>query len=331
MQKDIQLTGIGNALVDIEFEVNDAEISALNFSKGSMTLVDADTQLKILETLGDRTHYKCSGGSAANTIIAFSSFGGKSAYKTMLGMDEFGEFYSSEFRYLGIILDAAYTDLAPTGTCFVLISTDAERTMVTSLGATAMHSKIHINDEIIKRSEWIYIEGYKLTDPIGVEVVRHSIDIAKKYDTKIAVTFSDKFIVDVFRKDLDYVVENSDLVFCNEVEAMAYTNSSTRDEAIKNLFAMNKSIAMTLGSEGSIIKWEGETFSIPAYNAKAIDTTGAGDMFAGGFFYGITHFNDPLKAGHLASLASSRVVSQLGARLKESHTDLKNRILNEIK
>lgn len=331
MQKDIQLTGIGNALVDIEFEVNDIEIASLNFNKGSMTLVDTDTQLRVLEKLGERSHFKCSGGSAANTIIAFSSFGGKSAYKTMLGLDNFGEFYSSEFRNLGIILDAAYTDLAPTGTCFVLISPDAERTMITSLGATAMHSKIHINDEIIKRSEWIYIEGYKLTDTIGVEVVKHSIDIAKKYNTKIAVTFSDKFIVDVFRADLEYVVENSDLIFCNEVEAMAYSNYNTRDEAINSLFEMDKSIAVTLGSEGAVIKWEGEVYSIPAYSAKAIDTTGAGDMFAGGFFYGITHFGDVIKAGHLASLASSRVVSQLGARLKESHTELKDRILREIK
>ena len=161
MKKDIQLTGLGNALVDLQYKVEEHELAELDFEKGAMTLVDHDKQREVMKKFSDRIQHKMSGGSAANTVIAFASFGGSAAYKTSLGADELGEYYFKEFEELGIHLHAEQINEDPTGTSFVMITPDSERTLVTALGANTKHKKEHIDDEIIKRSEWIYIEGYK--------------------------------------------------------------------------------------------------------------------------------------------------------------------------
>jgi hypothetical protein len=328
MNKDIMLTGIGNALIDLEFEIKDEILTDLNYPKGNMTLVSSEEQASVFDKLGTNTNFKCSGGSAANTIIAFSGFGGKAAYKTKLGNDELGKFYASEFEEMGILLDAPTSDLAPTGTCCVLITEDSERTLLTNLGATSLFGKQHIKEETIKRSHWIYLEGYKLTDESGRDALYHAISIAKANDTKISFTFSDKFIIDVFGEGLQEVFNASDLIFCNEQEAKAFTKKDSVQEAIDSLFSYSKDVVITLGADGAVVKSNGEIYNIPSYPTKAVDTTGAGDMFAGGFLYGMIYWDNVLKAGHLASLASSRVVSSLGARLKESHIELRDKIAN---
>lgn len=326
MNKDIKLCGIGNALVDMQFEVTDKELSDLGLEKGTMTLVVDDVQEKVLKMMGNRTKYVSSGGSAANTIIAFSSFGGKAAYKTMIGEDEDGAFYVDDFQNLGIILDAPIDDNDHTGRCLVLITPDSERTMLTSLGATQNYKKDFVSDDLIKRSEWIYIEGYKLTDDIGYEAVLHACHIAKKYDTKIAVTFSDKFIIELFRERLEEIASLSDLIFCNQTEGMEFTKTNTPEKALASLEKSFKNIAFTKSENGSIISWEGEQYEIPPYKAKPVDSTGAGDMYAGGFFYGMIYGNSIEKAGNLASLSASKIVSQHGARLKSSHTKIYSKI-----
>ena len=326
MNKDIKLCGIGNALLDMQFEVTDKEINDLGLEKGTMTLVVDDVQETVLKMMGNRTKYVSSGGSAANTVIAFSSFGGKAAYKTMIGDDEDGFFYVNEFQNLGIILDAPVDEKDHTGRCLVLITPDSERTMLTSLGATQNYKKDFVSDETIKRSEWIYIEGYKLSDDIGYEAVLHACNVAKKYDTKIALTFSDTFIIELFKERLNSIASLSDLIFCNETEGMAFTETTNPESALESLVKRFKNIAFTKSAKGSIISWNGNKINIPAYEAKPVDSTGAGDMYAGGFFYGLIYSNSIEKAGHLASLSASKIVSQHGARLKSSHTKLYSKI-----
>ena len=326
MNKDIKLCGIGNALLDMQFEVTDKEINDLGLEKGTMTLVVDDVQETVLKMMGNRTKYVSSGGSAANTVIAFSSFGGKAAYKTMIGDDEDGFFYANEFQNLGIILDAPVDEKDQTGRCLVLITPDSERTMLTSLGATQNYKKDFVSDETIKRSEWIYIEGYKLSDDIGYEAVLHACNVAKKYDTKIALTFSDTFIIELFKERLNSIASLSDLIFCNETEGMAFTETTNPESALESLVKRFKNIAFTKSAKGSIISWNGNKINIPAYEAKPVDSTGAGDMYAGGFFYGLIYSNSIEKAGHLASLSASKIVSQHGARLKSSHTKLYSKI-----
>ncbi len=331
INKDIKLCGLGNAIVDFQFEVSDEEIQELSLEKGTMTLVVDEAQEKILQRMGNRTQYKSSGGSAANTVIAFSSFGGKSAYKSMIGEDEDGNFYANEFNELGIIFDSKIDTDDYTGRCLVLISPDSERTMLTSLGATQNYNKDFISDKIIKRSEWLYIEGYKLTEDTGYEAALLACNVAKKYDTKIALTISDKFIIDLFRERLEKIAEYADLIFCNEVEGMLFTEAVDSADAIDKLSNKYKNIAFTKGAEGSHIIWDGNFYEVPAYNATPVDSTGAGDMYAGGFFYGLIYGESIERAGNLGSLAASRVVSQHGARLKESHTDLAKEIFSKFK
>jgi sugar/nucleoside kinase (ribokinase family) len=328
--KTIDLCGLGNALVDFQFNVSELQLKEIGYEKGHMTLVDAEIQAKIIDKLSDNEHHKSSGGSAANTVIAFSVFGGKSAYKTVLGNDILGKFYAQEFRDLGIDLRARLIDDEPTGSSFVLITPDSERTMLTYLGATAHFGEKHIDEDIIKNSKWLYIEGYRFSNQTGTEAIYRAVDMAKKYDTKIAVTFSDFFITNGFREELSRVVDDSDLVFCNEEEAQSFTQTSTTEEAYRALCGRVPNVIVTMSERGSMIKWAKQELLIPAYKTTPVDSTGAGDMYAAGFFYGIIHNGSPEKAGHLASYAASRIVSQYGARLAEDHKQLKDKIFDQI-
>lgn len=331
MKKDIQLTGLGNALVDLQLMVSDQELADLQFEKGTMTLVDLEKQKEIINKFADKSQHIMSGGSAANTIISFATLGGKAAYKSHLGNDDLGEFYAKEFADLGIILSAPKSNDALTGTSFVLITPDSERTMITSLGANTLHSKEHIDEDVIKRSEWLYIEGYKLTEKESADAVFHSIEVAKENGTKIAFSFSDKFIVDFFRDPLEKVIANSDLIFCNEMEGKAYSSEEKTIHTFEKLIEAVPNIALTLGAGGSLIYWNGKKLHIPSYPTQLIDTTGAGDMFAGGFLYGVINSDNPIFAGHLASRSSAVIVSQLGARMKQDIKQLKNEIENKDK
>lgn len=319
MNKDIHLTGLGNGLVDIQFEISEEDLNDIGLRKGEMLLANAEKQKELLEKLSERVNHQCSGGSAANTIIAFSKFGGKAAYKTVLGNDIFGKFYAQEFKDLGIVLKAEFLITDPTGTCVVLITPDAERTMHTSLGATAKFTKDHLDEDIIARSEWLYVEGYEFSTPNGAEASLIATEMALKHNTKVAVTFSDHFITQGFRNDLLKVAEKSDLIFCNEHEAVSFTGEENTAKAFDKLCTKYKNVVVTKGASGSIVHWQGKNHQIPAYETKPLDTTGAGDMYAGGFLYGIISTGSAEKAGHLGSYASSRVVSQFGARLAEDH------------
>lgn len=326
MNKDIQLLGLGNGLVDLQFEVEDIDLEPLGLYKGQWLLVEADQQIAFLDKLSGRKHIRCSGGSAANTIIAFAKFGGKAAYKTLLGDDEFGRFYANEFNELGIVLKANHLITHPTGTCVVLITPDAERTMHVSLGATSLFSKDNLDDDLLRRSEWLYIEGYEFSTPNATEASLIALESALKHQTKIAVTFSDFAITEAFRDQLRIVAEKSDLIFCNEHEAVSFTQAEDIDGAYALMAEKYKNFAITLGHRGSRVHWEGKDYEIPAYQVRPLDTTGAGDMYAAGFLYEIISGGSPEKAGHLGSLASARVVSQFGARLAEDHKEILKKI-----
>lgn len=328
--KDIHVCGIGHALVDIEFAVDDSTFESLGLQKGSMALVSESEQSHVIQSLSDRSHHRSSGGSAANTMIAIGQFGGKVAYKTILGDDALGTFYAGEFRDLGILLEAESIPNSKTGTCLVLITPDAERTMMTSLGVNSSYNRDHLVEETISRSEWLYVEGYRLTEPGGAEAIKEAVSLAKKHSTNIAFTFSDTFVVNAFRDIVNEISESTDMVFCNESEACSFTGKEQHEDAFKALIDMFPHVVMTKGKHGAEIFFNGEHASIPAYETIAVDTTGAGDMFAGAFLFGITQGCSITRSGHLASMASSKVVSQFGARLKESPKSMYQTILATI-
>ncbi|MBU3741771.1 MAG: adenosine kinase [Candidatus Kapabacteria bacterium] len=325
--KHLLLTGIGNALVDIEYRVTDAELVSLELTKGAMMLTDAERQHAMIAGLGERDAHRSSGGSAANTVIAFAQFGGRASYCSLLGKDAMGAFYASEFNDLGIVLDAEQVAGATTGTCLVLITPDSERTLNTTLAVNTEFTRRNIDEERIKASEWIYIEGYKLTDDNGAEAVDMAMFYAKKHDTNVAISCSDGFIVDVFGDRLRPLLDRAQLVFCNEREATTLARVEHGQEAYRALASAYPNVVVTMGAHGSRIGWNGHHCDVPAYAVEAVDATGAGDMFAGAFMYGVLHRHHPEHAGRLASYASAQVVAQYGARLKASHIEVRDTIL----
>lgn len=325
--KNILLTGIGNALVDLEYRVTDAELASFGVNKGAMTLTEPSRQHDMIHALGERDVHRCSGGSAANTIIAFAQFGGSAAYASLLGADHFGNFYASEFKDLGIVLNAEQVSGATTGSCLVLITPDSERTLNTTLAINTEFSPRHVDENLIKASEWVYIEGYKLTDDNGAEAVDHALFYAKKYDTRVAISCSDGFIIDVFGDRLRSVLQRADLVFCNEREGTGLAQTDSVHDAYNYLVATYPNAVLTAGAEGSRVRWNGLDAQIPAFTVQPVDTTGAGDMYAGAFLYGVLHRHHPEHAGRLASYASAQVVAQYGARLRTSHIDVRDSVL----
>ncbi|QEG42200.1 adenosine kinase [Roseimaritima ulvae] len=313
--------GVGNALVDIQTQVSDKLVAQFGFDKGIMTLVDNERQLQVLGSLDHNTLYRCAGGSAANTIVAIAEFGGKSAYIGKVSNDEVGEFFLKDMRDNGVKIDVERSSEGPTGTCAVLITDDAQRTMLTNLGVSATLDVNDVDEAEIKRAKYVYVEGYLLTGESTKAAAMRAIEIAKQHGVKVAFTASDPFLVNMLRDELWELIKGPvDLLFCNEEEAKSLTGKESAEDCAQELHKHAENVAMTLGAEGSIVMHDGQTIRIPGVPCQAIDTTGAGDMYAGAFLYAITNGMTWQQAGTLASHAASRIVSQMGARLDQKFT-----------
>jgi len=293
-----------------------------------MTLTDEARQQEMIAALSLRDAHRCSGGSAANTVIAFAQFGGKAAYTSILGADHYGEFYASEFSGMDIVLSAELVSGEATGSCLVLITPDSERTLNTTLAVNQHYSRSHVSEDLIRDSQWIYIEGYKLTDDNGAEAVDAALFYARKHGTHVAVSCSDGFIVDVFGDRLRDVLKRTDLVFANEREASSLAGEESVEESYRKLASDFSHVVVTNGALGSRVRFNGIEAAVPAYVVDAVDATGAGDMYAGAFLYGVLHGHHPEHAARLASYASAQVVAQFGARLKANHIEVRNTVLN---
>ncbi|QDV13650.1 5-dehydro-2-deoxygluconokinase [Rosistilla oblonga] len=310
--------GVGNALVDIQARVSDQVLAATGFDKGIMTLVDDIQQQSVLSSLGDVSLNRCAGGSAANTIVGIADFGGKVAYAGKVSGDEVGDFFLKDMRDLGITIEVAPAASGPTGTCAVLISEDAQRTMLTNLGVSITLSEADIDEAEIAQAKYLYVEGYLLTGESTKAAAYKAIDCAKRNNVKVAFTASDPFLVNTMRDEIWSLIEGPvDLFFCNEEEAKSLTKLTDPIACAAEIHKHCENVAMTLGANGSIIMHGGESFPIEGVATDAIDTTGAGDMYAGGVLYGITNGMSWKQAGHLGSHAASRIVSQLGARMEK--------------
>lgn len=312
--------GVGNALVDIQAQVSDQVLSALDFSKGIMTLVDEATQERVLTAIAGAAINRCAGGSAANTVIGIADFGGSVAYVGKVGSDEIGHFFLEDMRKLGVTIETSYLE-GPSGTCVILITEDAERTMLTTLGVSSKLTPDDIIEEHLKEASYIYVEGYLFTEEQPKQAALKAMELAKKHGVKVAFTVSDPFLINLFRDEFIELARNSvDLLFCNEEEAKSLAQKDDTVECARWLHDLCENVAMTLGPNGSIIMHEGAVIPIEGVSVKAIDTTGAGDMYAAGLLYGITHGMSWKQAGHLASHAAARIVSQLGARMERKFT-----------
>ncbi|MDQ6993050.1 MAG: adenosine kinase [Mariprofundus sp.] len=307
--------GVGNAIMDMQVRCEDTFLATTGIEKGMMTLVDEERQKTVLDALLDHKVNYCSGGSAANTIVGIADMGGSTAYACKTGNDAYGEQYLDEMKKLGIAIEVAQ-DKGQTGSCVVLITPDAQRTMLTNLGISASLSADDISETEIAKAEYVYIEGYLFAGESTRDAALKAIELAKKHAVKVALTISDPFLIDICRDQFQALIEGPvDLLFCNEEEARALTGLVDPIECAQAIHKQCANVALTLGKNGSIIMHQGEVFPIEGVDAEAVDTTGAGDMYAAGVLYGITNGLTWQQAGHLGSHAAARVVSQLGARL----------------
>jgi sugar/nucleoside kinase (ribokinase family) len=333
MTKKYDVYGIGNALVDMEFEVHDDFFITNKIDKGLMTLVDEARQNELLKALGGFPLKQQCGGSAANTIIAIAQFGGKGFYSCKVADDAKGDFYYQDLIDSGVAtnLQTQKREQGITGKCLVLVTPDAERTMNTFLGITSNLSEHEVDPEAIKNSKYMYMEGYLVASPTGRQAAVRAREIAEAHGVKTALTFSDVNMVKFFKDGLQEMIgKGVDLLFCNESEALQFVGTTQLVVAREELKKIAKSFVITRGENGAMI-WDGTTFvDIEPYAVKAVDSNGAGDMYAGAFLYGLTHQHTHASSGKLASMAASKVVSQYGPRLKWHQTqEIKNLVFGE--
>jgi sugar/nucleoside kinase (ribokinase family) len=314
--KDFQLCGLGNALVDIFVDLSEEEFAALGFERGSMRLVEAAEQKVLLDRFKDREPRLVSGGSVANSVIAFSQLGGSAAFIGCVGDDRYGLFYKTEFDDLNIAIGNPVIVNETTGTCVCLITPDAERTMRVCLAVASHLAARHVDEERIKNADWLFIEGYVFANPqTGQGAIREALRLAKKHGVKVAVTCSEAFIVNVFGDPFRETLRQTDLLFCNAAEACAVTGAATAETAFGQLKNVVPSAVVTDGPNGAFVRHAGVEAHVPAFPCRPVDLTGAGDMLAGAFLYGITHQVDPRKAARAACFLAMKVITQVGARL----------------
>lgn len=318
MQYDVY--GVGNALVDVEAQVSEETLEKLRFAKGVMTLVDDETQQKVLKELDGVPIHRCAGGSAANTIMGVADFGGKAAYAGKVAGDEIGEFFLQDMRKMGVAIEVPPAE-GQSGTCVILITPDAQRTMLTSLGVSSTLSPDDVREDEIQKAKYVYIEGYLFTGADPKAAALKAIELAKKNGVKVAFTVSDPFLIQNFREEFwELITGPVDLLFCNLEESRSLTGLQDPIECAREIHRHAENVALTLGENGSILMHAGEAIPIEGVEVEAVDTTGAGDMYAAGLLYGITNGLSWQRAGRLASHAAARIVSQLGARLKHRFT-----------
>jgi sugar/nucleoside kinase (ribokinase family) len=322
---------LGNALLDIEFEVSPETLEKLGIDKGVMTLLDQDAQDKIVSNLAEYEQKRTCGGSAANTLIAVSQFGGKAFYSCKVANDEPGKFYTKDLLDCGVAtnLDTQVADSGVTGKCLVFVTPDADRTMNTFLGISGNFSDAELVPEAIKNADYTYIEGYLVSGQNSKQAAIKAKEIAQSAGKKVAFTLADFNMVKFFKSGLLEIIDTGvDFLFANESEALLMAETQDFQVAVDHLKTLAKGFAITRGAAGSLIFDGKQLIAIEPFPVKAIDTVGAGDMYAGAFLYGITNGMSYQEAGRLASMSSSKIVTSLGARLK---TEAVKAFLNDFK
>lgn len=313
--------GLGHGLLDLEYHVTDGFLAEMSLVKGSMALVDEARQSELMARVGTLAAKRSCGGSAANTVIAVAQFGGAACHAFRVAADEIGRYYLADMQANGVDTGCVPVARGVTGRCLVFITPDGERTMCTYLGVSEGFCREDIQPQQVQAAQWLYIEGYLVTAPLTLEAANHAAGLAKKNNQLCALTFSDVNMIHYFRPAMESLLAHGmALIFCNEAEALAFTRQEEWEAAKGLLRQVAPTVCITRGGKGATILTPQGELNVSAPPTQAINTNGAGDLFAGAFLYGITHGFDLEKAGNLACLAASTLVTQPGARLEAAHT-----------
>jgi len=311
----IDVVALGHPLVDVLTHESDDVVARAGLERGAMTMVDAARSDEIYAQLGPAQ--ETSGGSAANTTVGVASFGGTAAFIGRIADDAFGKVFAHDLRAAGVEYDVSpATDGSPTGRCLVIVAADAERTMCTYLGAGAEIDPKDVDADRIGGAAVTYLEGYLWDEPAAKDAIRRAASLAKEAGRKVAFTLSDPFCVERHRDEFRELVASSvDVLFANEDEITMLYEVDTFDDAARLAAESCEIAALTRGAAGSVVVNGRERHEIAAVPiAKLVDTTGAGDLYAAGFLFGLTHGHDLATCGNLGSLGAAEVISHLGAR-----------------
>lgn len=313
---------VGNALLDRNVIVDDTFLTALKINKGVMTLTDDKAHHRLTEALETSQFLFCytgCGGSAANSIVALSQLGGRGFFSCQVANDVSGRLFLAELKQLGIHcnLDEESLPRGITGQCLVLVTEDAQRTMHTHLGISETLSVAALNFDAIANSEYLYLEGYLVTSPTARQALMLAKTFATTAQTKVALTLSDPNIVRYFKRELLSLMEGGiELLFCNEEEVLLFTETTEINDAIAALRVLTEQAIITRGPKGAIYVNQNEILTVPVQPIYAIDTVGAGDMFAGVYLYAMTNGYAPKDSIHFANESAAAVVCQYGPRLQ---------------
>ena len=309
---------IGNALVDSEYEVSDALLQTMGVDKRHMTLIDTPRRAELLHHVKAITPRQTGGGSAGNTVVALAQLGGKAFYSCKVAHDDLGDFYVKDLQARGVDTNLNHTRAqdGQTGSCMVLVTPDAERSMCTFLGVSAELDDQALHPHDIAKSKIYYMEGYLAASPTGLSAALQGRKVAKDAGVALALTLSDVSMIQFCKAGLDTMLgEGVDYLFCNQEEAQVWCGSEDLNVVKNKLQNLAKIVCLTRGPDGSEIITAEQSWHVPADKVKAIDTNGAGDMFAGAFLYAISRGYSPDKAANLGNHAAAAVVSQHGNRL----------------
>jgi len=309
---------IGNALVDSEYEVSDALLQSMGVDKRHMTLIDTARRAELLHHVKALTPRQTGGGSAGNTVVALAQLGGKAFYSCKVAHDDLGDFYVKDLQARGVETNLNHTRAldGQTGSCMVLVTPDAERSMCTFLGVSAELDDKALHPQDIVKSKIYYMEGYLAASPTGLNAALQGRKIAKEAGVALALTLSDVSMIQFCKAGLDAMLgDGVDYLFCNQEEAQVWCGSDDLNVVKRTLQNVAKMVCLTRGPEGSEIITAAQSWHVPADKVKAIDTNGAGDMFAGAFLYAISRGYSADKAAYLGNHAAAAVVSQHGNRL----------------
>lgn len=328
MSKDqLDIVGIGSAIVDVLSRTGDDFLQVENLNKGSMTLIEAEQAEKLYDKMPPGT--EMSGGSAANTIAAFSALGGKAGFIGKVANDQLGKVFRHDIRALGVAFDtAALEDGPPTARCLILITPDGQRTMCTHLGAAVWIAPSDLDENMLKGAAITYLEGYLFDRPRAKQTFIKAQEIAHGAGRKVSLTLSDSFCVERHRAAFLDLIKQVDILFANEAEILSLYQTKNFDEAVYRAKEDCELAVLTRSAKGSLVVSGDETVEIKAEPvAKVVDTTGAGDMYAAGFLYGLTQKLPLAECGRIASIAAAEIITHVGAR---PQTDL-SRLIRERK
>jgi len=309
------VTAIGNAIVDVLAQAEDALLEQNNLPKGAMNLIDTETAERLYAIMGPGK--EASGGSAANTVAGIAALGGKTAYIGKVADDQLGQIFTHDIRAVGVTYDTVpLTGGLPTARSLIFVTPDAQRTMQTYLGATTQLGPEDLNMDYITASKVVYLEGYLWDQPRAKEAMRGAALKAAQAGTKVSLTLSDAFCVARFRSEfLELAEKHVDILFANESEILSLYETSSFDEAVKKVREHCEIAALTRSEKGSVVVTRDAVHTIEAEKGiTVVDTTGAGDAYAAGFLYAFTQGRDLATAGRLGGAMAAKVISHLGPR-----------------